>query len=470
MEQKFEIAGFKYTDDQEIGLDKMIDWSHSASHFFTLSGAAGTGKTTVLERFIKENKYTTGIAITAPTHKAVRIVSQTTGLKGETIQKLLGLRPNLNLDDFDINNPKFDPNGRKAISDYQLIIVDEASMINDDLYALLTQDALTYDIKVLFVGDKYQLPPVRAKGISRVFTHVKERHNLETIVRQANGNPLLELLEISRNDVKHNTFNLIKHLYKNPARFNDNKRGYIAADKENFKRYMVNIFASDEFTKDINHAKFCAYTNDNVLAWNSFVRSSMYKNEASKIIILDDLITAYSTILDEFLSQVIVNSEDYIIDDIQDYVNQSGIKGYIIRFRKVFGGNYTPHMFVVDTSDVKNINKFLAIANSLIREAKLAPAGRKGKAWENFYKFKDNNLLLKSIFDERGKLIVKKDLDYGYCLTVHKTQGSTYKHVFVNLKNIMYNKYNKPYADKALMNKLIYVSLSRATDTASILL
>lgn len=466
---KFSHPGFKYTTDQETALDKMIDWSHTKVPLYTLSGAAGTGKTTVLKEFIKQNKFNTGVAVTAPTHKAVRIASQLSGLAGVTIQKLLGLRPNMNVDDFDINNPRFDPKARKAIKDHSLVIVDEASMINKDLFGLISSEAIANDVKILFVGDPYQLPPVN-ETISPVFTTVKERFSLEEIVRQEDGNPLLKLLSIIRNDVKYNSFKFIEYIHRHPVVFSDDGKGYISASKEDFRNFMINAFASDNYSKNIDYCKYCAYTNENVLAWNSFIRSSMHKNEASKIIIRDDLITAYGTLLDEFQSQIIVNSEDYIIDDIQKYRNQSNIDGYIVRFRKVFGGDYTPYMFIVDTAEESNTLKFLGIINNYIREAYNAPASQRGRKWESFYKFKDNHLLIRSLFTDQGRIIVKKDIDYGYCLTVHKTQGSTYEHIFVNARNMIYNKYGRPYADQKLRNKLLYVSLSRATNSATILM
>ena len=467
---KFTTAGFQYTKDQQKALNSMIDWSYKTDHFYILSGAAGTGKTTLIKEFIKSNKFNVGIVVTAPTHKAVRIASQKAGLNGSTIQKLLGLRPNMNIEDFDINNPKFDPRSRKAIMDHSLVIIDETSMINTGLYTMINTEALKYNVKVLFVGDEYQLPPIKDRNISPAFTKPKHKYNLTEIVRQSSDNPLLKLLDVVRDDVKNRTFNFIKFINKNSSAFNNTGKGYVSATRENFRDFMVNAFKSDFYSTDIDFCKFSAFTNNNVLAWNSFIRSEMYKEEtAKKVIIRDDLITAYSTLLDEFQAQIIVNSEDYIIDDIQDYKNQSNIEGYIVRFRKVFGGQFTPYMFIVDTANEKNVLRFLGIANNLIREAKIASSSQRYRKWENYYKFKDSNLLIKSLFNDQGKLIVKKDLDYGYCLTIHKTQGSTYQHVFVNVRNIIYNKNGRPYPDQTLRNKLLYVAISRATDSATLL-
>ena len=84
--------------------------------------------------------------------EAVRVAEANIGVKGSTIQKLLGLRPNLDLKDFDINNPQFDPLGNVYIKNYKLIIVDEASMINRSLYNFIKAESKKYNVKILYVG------------------------------------------------------------------------------------------------------------------------------------------------------------------------------------------------------------------------------------------------------------------------------------------------------------------------------
>ena len=61
----------------------------------------------------------------------------------------------------------------------------------------------------------------------------------------------------------------------------------------------------------------------------------------------------------------------------------------------------------------------------------------------------------------KEKKIINKDLDYGYGVTIHKSQGSTYTHVFVNLTDIIYRGKNVPSSDVELVNRLFYVGASR---------
>jgi ATP-dependent exoDNAse (exonuclease V) alpha subunit len=91
------------------------------------------------------------------------------------------------------------------------------------------------------------------------------------------------------------------------------------------------------------------------------------------------------------------------------------------------------------------------------------------QAWDEFYAFRNYNLLMSDLYTESGKLITSKDIDYAFGLTVHKTQGSTFSNIFVNVNDIIYNKYGVPYSNIGLRNRLIYVALSRARNSAFIL-
>lgn len=120
-----------------------------------LIGAAGTGKTYLLEKVIRNCKYSFSvIGLAAPTHKAVRVLSDSIRnvLSVHTLQSDLGLRLNFDVDKFDINNPPFDPKGKVKIKNYRLYIIDEASMINRDLCMFLEKICKENQCKIIYVG------------------------------------------------------------------------------------------------------------------------------------------------------------------------------------------------------------------------------------------------------------------------------------------------------------------------------
>jgi ATP-dependent exoDNAse (exonuclease V), alpha subunit - helicase superfamily I member len=135
-----------FTNGQVKSVKAMLDWYNSDKLLHRLKGPAGTGKTTVLKTLF-DNISSTGILITAPTHKAVRIASEMTGVKGHTLQKLLGLRPNYDLEKFDPNNIQFDPKGKRSIGDHALIIIDEASMVSANLKRYVEKESNEHTTK-----------------------------------------------------------------------------------------------------------------------------------------------------------------------------------------------------------------------------------------------------------------------------------------------------------------------------------
>ena len=99
---------------------------------FTLDGAAGTGKTFTV-KYLIDNIIKHSVVVTAPTHKAVRIVERMTNRKGRTLQSLLGLRPDFNLDSFNIDNVQFSTKGEIQLKNYKIVVIDEGSMVNKDI-------------------------------------------------------------------------------------------------------------------------------------------------------------------------------------------------------------------------------------------------------------------------------------------------------------------------------------------------
>lgn len=145
-------GGLNFTPDQETALDLLEKWYHNPKDpSFSLSGRAGTGKTYILKYFI-DKIVKTPICVTAPTHKAVRTIERSTGQRGKTLQSLHGLRPNTNLDDFDLNNVRFDALGNPTMNNYDIVVIDECSMVNQGLHDLNMKRAKDLNVKILYVG------------------------------------------------------------------------------------------------------------------------------------------------------------------------------------------------------------------------------------------------------------------------------------------------------------------------------
>lgn len=450
--------------DQVNTLNMLLHFMQSDELECIVSGSAGTGKTYLLKYFM-DHICNVPVCPTAPTHKAVRVIEKVLNRKGKTLQSLHGLRPNTDIANFNIANPQFDPKGIPYIQNYKLVIIDEASMISNDIYKLNLERAKQYKTKILYVGDPLQLQPVqRDKQKSKVFD-VKIGYNLTEIMRQEEGNSLLQLFPLIRHDIKYKTDKLLKYIAVNRQSLN-NLEGYKLLNSRDFAKDIISHFSLSNMRKNLDFARVIAYTNKRVAEYNNFIRSKVIKNN-EKLLTQDDILTAYTTIVDEFNSPVIINSEDYYIENIRDYVNNFDIKTFAVNLKSVFDHRITTTLQIVDHTH-SSFKTYYRILNHLHSKAIRSHKSERAKNWVEYYKFKESMLCMVSftLNEANNNQTVKKDIDYGYAITAHKSQGSTFENVFIDLQDMFYykdyngNLRNRP--DKDMSNRLAYVAMSRA--------
>lgn len=458
-----------FTEDQQKAYDELMKFINNPfdenNFCYALTGPAGTGKTYLISAIIANcNLSNSVIGLAAPTHKACRVLGASLAInkKVNTIASDLGYSMSLDLDNIDINNPRFAPTRPQKIGNYRLYIVDEASMLGRRVVDKIKEIAKSRQIKIIWCGDASQLYPVK-EHYSAAFTGCKTVA-LTQIVRQGEDNPISDLLVKLRYDIAHRKHTFIEEITRNPYRFNDaNTKGYQCLKRADFVN-LINInFSDEQITKNTDFVKVVAYTNPAVNNWNKYIRNTSIEGAEKAIITKNDLFMSYVSIVDRFLSFDIKNSEDYIVHDIVNYTQaKTGIKGFMVRFQAIHGGQISSPLFIVDHRDQESINKFYIIAKKLISDAEQAPYKYRGEKWKNYYSFRDNNLLLTDIKNMSGDIEFKKSIDYGFAITSHKSQGSTYDTVFVDTLDILYDKNGYPYKDIDDVNRRLYVACSRA--------
>ena len=447
---------------QVTAMSKLIDWWNSPLKEATLSGYAGTGKTYLLKTFIA-NVVNKSYCITAPTHRALRVAEEDIGVKGKTLQSLHGLKPNVELSTFDINNIQFDTLGLPKIQNYSLLIIDESSMINKDLFELNRRRSKEFNVKVLYVGDPLQLPPVNEKE-SEVFKSVDVVIELDTIIRQTKDNPLLKLFELLRDDIRNTTSNCLTYMAKNREGISNDK-GYKLLNISEYKEYLSEYFGNGMFFDNLNYVRAASYTNITTSSWNNYIRDSLF-DTSGKTITIEDLLTSYKTLVDDNNSPIITNSEDYIIHDVMYRTNEFKLGVYCVILKSAYSGHKTEMLQVLEHRDPANLKHYINILSKLRNKA-LSSTG-KGR-WYPYFKFKNQILSMIDLDIDGQKL--NRDIDYGYNLTTHKLQGSTFDNIFVDGFDIVnpINKYGRYMTnDINLRNRLLYVALSRAKTKAFI--
>lgn len=450
-------------DDQTKALGTLETWLYNPiktkdeSLFFALTGAAGTGKTTLMDSFLKRLKYPINphrVCICAPTHKAKKVMKEKTNWgNAETLQALLGLKLDTSLDDFDVNNPSFNPIGDRKIKDYDLVLIDESSMINTDLYITICDCAKATGTKVLFVGDIKQLNPVKEFTISPALISPINKYDLTMIVRQSNTNPLILLLDVLRDDIENNTTNYLKYIHNNPSQFNEKGEGYHVMEAVQFASELAIGFNSVEFKENKNHCRYISWTNESISKTNKYIRDKILA--CNELLQVGELMLSYKTIQD-----VLVNSDDYVIESITERTKENWeIQTWSVKIKCIDTDIISEVEIVVPLAE--NYKIYIDAHEQMLDTAK----SRRGRAWVDFYKFRDKYILLEPLTTFRyGKnvLVAKKDIDYGYGITIHKSQGSTYNTVYINGKDINRNQ------TESERLRLWYVALSRASNKAII--
>lgn len=175
IEELEERNGIKYDKVQKNAIKKAI-----TNNVTIITGGPGTGKTTIIKAIVyllrevfkaKEKD----IALLAPTGRAAKKMMETTNLKSSTVHRYLGWDKDANK--FGIN--EYNPNPEKYV------IVDEVSMLDTILMSSLLK-GIKRDVKLILVGDYYQLPSVGQGQVLKdlIDTDIIEVIKLNCLYRQ----------------------------------------------------------------------------------------------------------------------------------------------------------------------------------------------------------------------------------------------------------------------------------------------
>lgn len=284
-----EIAGL--TKDQQKayqGLIEFINKPFNRNDFKrALIGAGGVGKTFLLKTILKNcNISFSQIGVSAPSHKACRVIRDSLAglpVNVNTIQSDYGMRPDYNIDKFNERDIQFSRQGRIKVEDYNLYVVDEASMINKALFNYMCKVLVNNCCKLLLLGDVDQVPPVNELEPS-AFKNVTT-YRLTQIVRQDEDNPIRKICSMLRNDVEHNTFTFLNYISTHKSEFDSTMtKGFMVCNSAEFQHQVELQFSDEAITKNTDYVKVIAYTNIAVSAWNKFIREAIIKDSEKSVI------------------------------------------------------------------------------------------------------------------------------------------------------------------------------------------
>jgi exodeoxyribonuclease V len=409
------MEAVELNSDQQAATTAILDWlkDPESGQFFILSGPAGTGKTFCIQRVVQE--YKGRLLFTAPTNKATRVLRETLGKGGEykpqccTTFSALGLRLEPSGEVKVITNPD-DP---VDLSDYRCIVVDEGSMVSRPLLQALRDAVNSTGVKVLFMLDEYQLPPVGEER-SLVLSLDARKAELTKVMRH--DNQILTLATAIRGQIGQMQTSL-----RLVSDFTGDEGVWVMPVRGQFMHRIQEAALAGYFNADGQgrvRSKAIAWRNVTVDSLNRHIRNTLFPDGVAgeNMWLPDDRV---------IFTAPARNLEDEPIASTDD----EGTILHVAEGWHQFYPEYKVWNMMLDLVDGRRVNTWVlhpdsekAVANKLAQIAAEAKVER--RKWKFYWDLKD----------------AFHSLRHAYAITAHRSQGSTYEDVFVDYRDILLNQ------------------------------
>lgn len=465
-------GGITYNKEQQSAIINAVSFlktNTDPTQYYVIEGKAGTGKTTIAKEILKEFE-DEQIYVAAVSHKAKGVIKNsfgedTRGKKFFSIASLLGME---GIDDNDTQTTKFQVGTKVPLLDNPpaLLVIDEASMITEDVLKKIIDinSSLSRPFQMLFLGDIGQIQPIRDDQSEFYITHKdllnkksdifnsKHKSKLITRVRQGEANPILPYADYFwENSQKENPeLNPTQHIVRN-NQITD-KGSLLFSNSEAEVLNSVIKAVKNAVEKGLtNHVKIVTYHVNEKTELNQKIHEALFGKDSDYS--NGDMLILNSSYDLPDVNATMENSSEIQIKSIQDTdVDEFGVHTLYLETN---GTAYTRTgneqkdcvIQVVSRNDIGLYNqKLQELASYAKRQTNRA---LKKQAWSDFWEYK-------------GRYA---DVDFGYAITAHKSQGSTYDIVVVDEKDIM----GTTATSNQEKSELIYTALTRPRKTAIVI-
>lgn len=423
-----------WTHGQQRALAELRRWSWGAGGpVFGLFGYAGTGKSTVIQSWVREQR-ARSVLLCAPTHKAASVLAakaEEAGIERQcgvmTLHRALGMRSRLDeTTGEETFLPSFASDGAEPpISRARFVVLDECSMVGADLWRYVVEAQLRYGFKLIVMGDELQLPPVGEAG-SPTFDAPGpgDRVTLTEVVRHSG--------------IVARTVSALRASMEQP-RIQLASAGHDAeGDVCTYPGSVEFLEALEDLVASGEEARALAYTNRTVDWLNGRLRRRLFGEEARPLNVGEQLIVV-STAWDATGELPIAHTEDTIRPvEVLEGVRHplyTDVLCTLVGFDGPEGETAYLYALTTDAERASWRAHRAALEAACKAAGKLGPLTRFKRAFAR--------------------------LRPAYATTIHKSQGSTWGHVFVVQSEILAAYQTRP-QDRAERDRLLYVAYSRA--------
>lgn len=465
-------GGITYNKEQQSAIVNAVSFlktNTDPTQYYVIEGKAGTGKTTIAKEILKEFE-DEQIYVAAVSHKAKGVIKSSFGddTRGKKFFSIAGLLGMKGINDNDTQTTKFQVGLKVPLLDNPpaLLVIDEASMITEDVLKKIIDinSSLSRPFQMLFLGDIGQIQPIRDEQSEFYRTHKdllnkksdifnsKHKSKLITRVRQGEANPILPYADYFwENSQKENPeLNPTQHIVRN-NQITD-KGSLLFSNSESEVLNSVIKAVKNAVEKGLtNHVKIVTYHVNEKTELNQKIHEALFGKDSdySK----GDMLILNSPYDLQDVNATMENSSEIQIKSIQD--EDTDEFGVHTLYLETNGTAYTRTgneqkdcvIQVVSRNDIVLYNqKLQELASRAKRQTNRV---LKKQAWGDFWEYK-------------GRYA---DVDFGYAITAHKSQGSTYDIVVVDEKDIM----GTTATSNQEKSELIYTALTRPRKTAIVI-
>lgn len=427
----------KLNNDQEAAAHDIKDFIDGKLDipYFTLTGGPGTGKTFMLKEALRRtHSFLFDRSAATVSHAAKNVISEAFNhsIPCYTVAQWLGMK----MVYYETGEIAFKPDKYtvpKLVSS-RVAILDEASMINDDLYNEIMKLVINHRLKLIVVGDIHQLPPVKQDHDSKFF----ERIDAELTIPMRFLGPIADVTKVYRDAIDDinsgygSTAYVLNEKTNREDRFDASlNSGYYF---QNNIYELIDQVAHEikDNPKDLNFSRVLAYKNATIDILNKNIRMNIYGDNLNQFEKGEIVISKGGFAANKM--PVIHNGKLLKVKDFREVIGPYDIPCLSMEFHDL----HTTANIVTVKEDKSSLERYYSMKNRLAEKARFDP-----KQWIHYYNFMDSFAYF----------------DYAYSVNTYKAQGQTLKNVYVIENEIMGVK---PLTLKQKYQAL-YVAMTRAS-------